>query len=85
MHMFFSILNHQNMPKALKRGASLSSALLFIMQSAQSIYNQQRLRNVHFQTVHTLLFHLHKQTHTFSRFLCIYLPLSHTHAQTHIK
>lgn len=86
---FFSICNHQNMPKALKRSASLSSSLLFIMQSAQSIYNQQQHRNVHLETVHTLLFHLHKHTCTLSlscslcASLSLSLSLSHTYTRTH--
>lgn len=79
---FFSICSHQNMPGALKRSASLSSSLLFIMQSTQSIYNQQRHRNVRFESVRTLVFPS-TQTHT----LCLPFALAYTHThrvKTHI-
>lgn len=74
MHIFFSICNH-NMPEALKRSTSLSSSVLFIMQNAKSIYNQQQKHRdilklfTHFSCIctnmHTLtLRHVYTDTHT---------------------
>lgn len=72
---FFSICNHHNMPEALKRSTSLSSSVLFIMQNAKSIYNQQQKHRdilklfTHFSCIctnmHTLtLRHVYTDTHT---------------------
>ncbi len=84
LFFFFSICNHQNMPKALKRSASLSSSLLFIMQSAQSIYNQQGYRNVHFEIFHTLLFHFTQTcVHSLAPVFCVSVSLSLTLTHTH--
>jgi len=75
---FFSIFNHHNMPKALKRSASLSSSLLFFTQRGRSIYNQQRHRNIQKKFVH--FFSICTNIHALS-----FLPHTHVCTQTHTQ